>query len=114
MAAFRKALNGKLPYIDDNGTIIADSTFIRWHIETKYGFDFDAGYDARERATAWAVEKMLEEHAYWALVFERWMIDENFDRGPRTFFNRAPAPIRPLIIAVVRRKVRGNLRGQGF
>jgi len=57
---------------------------------------------------------MLEEHAYWALVFERWMVDENCDRGPRTFFNRAPAPIRPLVVAMVRRKVRGNLRGQGF
>jgi glutathione S-transferase len=114
MAAFRKAPKGKLPYIDDNGTIIADSTFIRWHIEKKYGIDFDAGYAARERATAWAVEKMLEEHAYWAVVFERWLMDENFNRGPRKFFDQAPAPIRPLIVAMVRRKVRRNLQGQGF
>src|SRR3954465_1824833 len=114
MAAFRKAPKGKLPYIDDNGTIVADSTFIRWHIEKKYGFDFDAGYGVRERATAWAVEKMLEDQAYWAAVFERWMIDENFDRGPRRFFDRAPAPLRPFVIAIARRTVRRNLRGQGF
>ncbi|HKG77650.1 MAG TPA: Tom37 metaxin N-terminal-like domain-containing protein, partial [Beijerinckiaceae bacterium] len=91
MAAFRKAPKGRLPYIDDNGTIVADSTFIRWHIEKKYGMDFDAAYAARERATAWAVEKMLEEHAYWAVVFERWLMDENFNRGPRKFFDQAPA-----------------------
>lgn len=114
MAAFRKAPKGKLPYIDDEGTIVADSTFIRWHIEKKYGVDFDAGYDARDRATAWAVEKMLEDQAYWAIVFERWAVDENFDRGPRKFFDQAPAPIRPLIVAVARRKVRRNLQGQGF
>src|SRR5690349_5119201 len=114
MAAFRKAPKGKLPYIDDAGTLITDSTFIRWHIERKYGVDFDAGYDVRERATAWAVEKMVEEHAYWAVVFERWMVDENFERGPKRFFDRAPAPIRPLIVATVRRKVRRNLQGQGF
>jgi|1186.fasta_scaffold18644_3 glutathione S-transferase len=114
MAAFRKAPKGKLPYIDDNGTIVADSTFIRWHIEKKYGFDFDAGYDVRERATAWAVEKMLEDHLYWAAVFERWMIDENFNRGPRRFFDKAPTPLRPLIIGIARWKVRRNLQGQGF
>src|SRR5205823_1488916 len=38
---FRKAPKGKLPYIDDDGERVADSTFIRLHIEKKYGFDFD-------------------------------------------------------------------------
>lgn len=114
MAALGKAPKGKLPHIDDGGAPVADSTFIRWHIETKYGIDFDAGYEARARATAWAVEKMLEDHLYWAVVFERWLVDENFERGPKTFFDRAPAPIRPLIVAMVRRKVRRNLQGQGF
>ena len=33
---------GQLPFIDDDGDRIADSTFIRAHIERKYGFDFDA------------------------------------------------------------------------
>src|SRR6202790_4429473 len=33
---------GQLPYILDEGERIADSTFIRAHIEGKYGFDFDA------------------------------------------------------------------------
>ena len=32
---FRKAPKGKLPYIDDDGERIADSTFIRWHLETE-------------------------------------------------------------------------------
>ena len=32
----------QLPYIVDEAETIADSTFIRAHIEGKYGFDFDA------------------------------------------------------------------------
>ena len=36
---------GQLPFIDDDGEAVADSTFIRAHIERKYGFDFDAGLD---------------------------------------------------------------------
>lgn len=40
---FRRAPKGKLPYIDDDGEIVADSFFIRQHIEKKYRFDYDAG-----------------------------------------------------------------------
>jgi glutathione S-transferase len=111
---FSKAPKGKLPYIDDDGTIITDSTFIRWHIETKYRIDFDHGLDAGERAIAWAFEKMAEDHLYWAAVYERWIIDENFRKGPRQFFNRVPLPLRPVVTALVRRNLRARLRGQGL
>jgi hypothetical protein len=40
---FPRAPKGKLPYIDDGGEIVADSTFIGWHLEKKYGIDFDVG-----------------------------------------------------------------------
>jgi glutathione S-transferase len=59
---YGKAPKGKLPYINDDGLIVADSTFVRFHIEKKYGFDFDAGLAPEQRAVAWAAEKMCEEH----------------------------------------------------
>jgi glutathione S-transferase len=109
-----KAPKGKLPVMNDDGAVIADSTFIRQHLEAKHGIDFDKGLTPEQKGIAWAVEKMLEDHLYWAVVSERWMDDANFDRGPRYFFNAAPAPIRPLVIAMVRRKVKRNLWGQGL
>jgi len=108
-----KAPKGKLPYIKDDNSIIADSTFIRLHIEDKYGFDFDAGLDARQRGLAWAIEKMLEDNLYWAMVSDRWAHDGNFDFGPRIFFKAVPAPLRPFIIRSVRGKIKRNLQGQG-
>jgi glutathione S-transferase len=48
---YSKAPKGKLPYIEDGGTRIADSTFIRLHIEKKYGSDFDAGLSSEQRAS---------------------------------------------------------------
>lgn len=111
---FRKAPKGKLPYLRDGDEIVADSTLIRWHLEQRHGIDFDAGYAPAEIGTGWAVEKMLEEHLYWAIVDARWMDDANFERGPRRFFDFAPAPLRPLIGIVARRKVRGSLTAQGF
>src|SRR3954463_5117733 len=64
---------GQLPFIDDGGELIADSTFIRAHIERKYGFDFDHGLDVPLRAQAWAFERMIEHHLYFALVGARWV-----------------------------------------
>lgn len=111
---FSKAPKGKLPYIVDDGAIVADSTFIRWHLEKKYRVDFDQGLDAAQRATAWAFEKMIEDNLYWVVVRDRWADEANFQKGPRRFFDRVPAPIRPLVVTMIRRKVRGALHGQGI
>jgi glutathione S-transferase len=111
---FSRAPKGKLPYIDDDGTRVADSTLIRLHLERKYAIDFDRTLGDRDRGIAWSVEKMLEDHFYWLMVYWRWMIDVNFDRGPKGFFKRAPAIVRPLIEGMVRRQVRRTLHGQGI
>ncbi len=113
LADFKKAPKGKFPIIEDKGRIVPDSTLIRFYLEQQYGANFDAGVSAEGAAVGWAFEKMCEDHLYWPLVHDRWMIDANFDKGPRNFFNKAPALIRPLIIAIVRKKVRRNLWGQG-
>jgi len=111
---FSRAPKGKLPFIDDAGKIVADSTLIRLHLENQHGIDFDPGLDRVQRATAWAVEKMLEDHVYWGVILERWMDKTNFDRGPRAFFDAAPAPVRPLVRVMVRRQLKRTLHGQGL
>jgi glutathione S-transferase len=111
---FNKAPKGKLPYLRDDGTIVADSTFIRRHIEQKYDIDFDRGLSPEQRAIAWAVEKMLEEHLYWIVLESRWCDDANFKRGPINFFAGIPWPLRNLIVPMVRNKIRGNLKAHGM
>jgi len=85
---------GQLPFIEDNGEAIADSTFIRAHIEGKYGFDFDAPLSLQDRAQAWAFERMIEHHLYWAMVGARWVDPENFAKGPAHLFDGAPEHLR--------------------
>lgn len=109
----RKAPNGKLPVLRDGDRTIADSTFIRWHLESAHGIDFDPGLSAEQKATGWLIEKALEDNLYWALVHERWAIDGNFDKGPRMFFNVIPAPVRPIVTSLVRRSVKKSLHAQG-
>jgi glutathione S-transferase len=111
---FRKAPKGKLPYINDDDERIADSTFIRWHLEKKHGVDLDQGLSATDRAVAWAFEKMAEDHFYWTIVDARWTDDANFAKGPVQFFRSVPAPMRPLVVTLVRRGVRKSLHAQGI
>lgn len=110
----RRSPKGKLPYLDDMGRLVADSTLIRWHIEKTYHIDFDAGLSAAERGTAWAVEKLLEDNLYWAVARVRWLEGDNFERGPAQFFGMVPAPLRGLVKALVKRKVRQMLWSQGL
>jgi glutathione S-transferase len=114
LTGFRKAPKGKLPYIEDGGERIADSTFIRWHLEKKYKIDFDRALSAELRGIAWAFEKLAEDNLYWAVLDSRWMDDANFNKGPATFFSSIPALVRPMVVAMIRRSVRKALYNQGM
>lgn len=104
-----------LPWIEDDGLRVADSAFIRMHLEKKYGVDFDDGLTSEQKAVAWSVEKMCEEHLYFAMLRARWLDPAIFAQGiGRYMFATLPAPLRPLakrkLIAMNRRR----LIGQGF
>jgi hypothetical protein len=111
---FRRAPKGKLPYIDDDGERVADSTFIRWHLEHKYHVDFEKGLSTEQRAVGWAFEKMAEDNLYWALVDARWFDAANFAKGPKGFFQKIPAPVRPLMIAFIRRRLKRTLLAKAW
>jgi glutathione S-transferase len=113
-AAPQAAPKGKIPFIDDDGVLIGDSTFIRAHIEARYGVDLDRGLSGPERAQAWAVERMLEDHLYWAIIALRWGDDENFARGPSHFFDGIPEEMRETIRKQARERALANLHGHGL
>ncbi|HEX4301414.1 MAG TPA: glutathione S-transferase family protein [Rhizomicrobium sp.] len=101
---------GKVPFIDDDGVKVADSTFIRRHLETAHGIDFDRGLDASQKAQAWTVERLLEDHLYFAILRTRWLDDANFAKGPSHFFDGAPDGVRE----AGRERVRATLHGHGL
>jgi glutathione S-transferase len=100
---------GQLPFIDDGGELISDSTFIRAHLEATYGVDLDAGLAPAERAQAWAIERMVENHLGWCMIHARWLLKANFDKGPSHFFDQAPEGVRE----AARLNVNANVRAVG-
>jgi len=111
---FERAPKGKLPYIDDSGTVVPDSTFIRDHLERTYGVDLDRGLSARQRAESWAVERMLEDHLGWASSYFRWIVPENFAAGPAHLFDHAPEALRESLRREVQARIADRLFGQGM
>jgi glutathione S-transferase len=109
-----QAPNGKLPFINDHDEVVSDSTFIRAHVERKYGVDLDAGLDAQQRAQAWAIERLLEDHLYFAMVWFRWIDPDNFAKGPANFANAAPEAERAALREQMQARKLAELQAQGL
>lgn len=104
---------GQLPWLDDDGELVADSHFIRLHLERKYGVDFDEGLCAVQRAQAWAVERMIENHFGWTTAHVRWLIPENYAKGPAQFFNAMPPEMQEDMRRDIQGRVADNIRAVG-
>jgi glutathione S-transferase len=104
---------GQIPFIEADGERIADSTFIRGYIERTFGVDFDEGLDARQRAEAWTIERMVENQLCWVGSYARWLIPANFEKGPARFFDGAPEAIRDQLKCDVLDKVRASMVAMG-
>jgi len=110
----RKAPKAKLPVLVDGVVKIPDSEDIREYLETKFDVDFDEGLSAEERAVSRAIIRMCDEHLYFALVCDRWLIDANWEILREEFFGMIPKFLRGFITTKIRKQVRGGMYAQGM
>ncbi|MEZ5446006.1 MAG: glutathione S-transferase family protein [Gammaproteobacteria bacterium] len=113
-ANLRRAPKGKAPWIEDDGKVIADSGFILDYLKSKYGDTLDAALTVEQRAASVALTRLMEEHLYWAVLYARWMEEENWRRLRPVFFGSLPAPLRWFVPGLVRAALRRELRGHGI
>lgn len=99
----QKSPKGKLPYIDDNGERIGDSSAIIEHLEAAYAIDLDSWLTAEQLSTSYLLAKAIEEHWYWCLIYSRWIDDHCWPRVEKEFFSRVSFPMRRVVPFVVRR-----------
>ncbi|NRA22809.1 MAG: glutathione S-transferase N-terminal domain-containing protein, partial [Oceanospirillaceae bacterium] len=70
-----RAPKGKLPFIDDQGELIADSQFIFTHFQDTPQTDLDLHLNEQQKAIAYLTAKSLDENLYFVLVYSRWLRD---------------------------------------
>lgn len=113
-ADLRKSPKGKLPYIEDAGRVVADSSFIIDYLKATYGDPLDAGLSAHQRATTLVIQRTFEESLYWAAVYSRWIDDAGFAVVGEAAFSRLAFPMRQIVPFFARRALRQELHGQGL
>lgn len=109
-----KAPKGKLPFIEDNGQVVADSSFIIEHLKRAHGDPLDGGLSQAQRAAAVAWQRLLEDSLYWALLHSRWIEPAGWGLTREAFFGPLPAPLRWLVPPLARRGMRRQLQGHGM
>ena len=109
-----RAPKGKLPYVQDGTTVIADSNLIIDYLKTTYGDRLDVWLSAEQRAVALAFQRLLEENLYWALLYSRWMEPKGWADIKDVFFGKMPRPLRWFIAPFARSSMRQQLHGHGM
>jgi glutathione S-transferase len=112
-ADIRKAPKGKMPYIEDQGKVVADSGLIVDYLKATYGDKLDAHLSPAERATALALQRLIEEHLYWCLFYSRWSVPENWSLTKNAFFGFLPPLVRNILPEIIRRKALQGLYAHG-
>jgi glutathione S-transferase len=109
-----KAPKGKLPWIDDDGTAVSDSGLIIDYLKHKFGDPLDHALTPVQRGQALAITRLLEEHLYWAVLYDRWIEAPGWEMTRPGFFGAMPWPLRSIVPWVARRGMRAELKGQGM
>jgi glutathione S-transferase len=108
----RKGPKGKVPFIEDAGRRLGDSSAIIHHLKTTRRVDPDAHLDERQRAASLLVQRTLEEHYAFITLYTHFIRPEGW-RETRAFFGTVPTLVRPLVMSLLRRQMRKTLWLQG-
>ncbi|MDJ0787049.1 MAG: Tom37 metaxin N-terminal-like domain-containing protein [Myxococcota bacterium] len=110
----RKAPKGKLPFLVDDGVVVADSELIVEHLDRKTGGGLFGHLSPREIGEGRAFQRLAEEHLYWIMVASRWLDDDWWPNIPAAFFGFLPFPLKYVVPAVARREVGKTYHLQGL
>ena len=109
-----KGPKGKLPYIDVDGEVIADSHVIIDTLESRQTHPLDAHLSQSQKATSLITKRLLDEHFFWIILYSRWVPEKNWKIIKTTFFSKAPWLVRKYIAKSIRKRVLKSLRLQGM
>jgi glutathione S-transferase len=113
-AGYRRAPKGKLPYIEDDGLRVADSSLIIRYLCESRGIDLDGWLSERQRAEALALQRLFEDHFYFILAYARWIDPDGWPTVKEGYFSRLPPGVRNAAALALRRRVRRTLHHQGL
>ncbi len=110
----RKTPKGKLPMINDNGKVVADSEIIIAYLHETYGVDLDKDLTIEHKAISSALQAMMDEKFYWTLVYSRWIDPQGWAKIKKIFFSSMPHGVKQIAPTIGQKMVKKQLYGQGI
>ncbi len=110
----RKGPTGKIPFIETDGKMMGDSGLIQDYLEEEKGASFHANLSEIDLAISLSFTRLIEEHLYWAVVYSRWMEDENWVVLKDMFFSKLPIPLKWFVPNVARKQLLQGMKGHGI
>lgn len=110
----RRAPKGKMPYIEDQGKTLADTSFIIDYLKASHGDPLDGWLDAQQRAVALAFQRLIEENLYWALLYTRWVEPAGWVKTRSAFFAKLAPPLKWIVPPLARRGLIKEMQGHGM
>ncbi len=104
---------GKLPFIDDNGHIVADSSLIISYLKQKHGDKLDQHLSPEQKGQAIAIQRMLENHLMSVVKYGRWVEESGWKIINEAFFSALPKEMAG-IAEQVREKMTNEVYASGF
>lgn len=110
-----KAPKGKMPFIEDNGRLLADSGLIVDYLKQTYGDPLDAHLSSQQKAVSLGFIRLIEEHLYWAAGIQpRWVDEQGWQTTKAEFFKDLPGPLRFIVPPIARHNIKKQIYGHGI
>lgn len=108
-----KGPRGQLPVMYHGGEVVAGSQEIVDYLRAQSDH-VDGWLDPAQETSAYHLVKSVEEHLYFLLLYQRWLIPENFRVVQQVFFHDLHPLLRFLVSRFARRSARQRTIAQGL
>ncbi len=109
-----KTPKGKMPYIVDGDKKIGDSGFVIDYLKQTYGDALDADLTPVDRAISLAMCRLIEDNLYWAMVHNRWMEPENWEKTKVALFSELPPILKSIVPGIAHKDTQKQLQAHGM
>lgn len=109
----RMAPKKKIPFVEIDGKLIGDSSFIVDLVKSKYGDKVDSFLSKKQYAYGLAIQRLFEDHFFWSMVYSRWFDELGWAVTNPEFFGGLRWPLRQVVPKQRKNRMKKVLYHQG-